>query len=165
MDFGVLDTSTCTPMNNTFVEIWHGKFPCAPQPWTVCNRDSPIANSTGEYGAYNSPAFNSTETWLRGGWYTDANGMVEITTVYPGYYEGRTPHIHLMVRKDWIQSANGFVNVVRSISADLVLPFASARSSPTPVALCMSDKPSSTRAGMIRCSKPRPTARTPTSAP
>ena len=29
MDFGVLDTTTCTPMNNTFVEIWAGKSPCA----------------------------------------------------------------------------------------------------------------------------------------
>ena len=30
MDFGVMDTSTCTPMNHTFVEIWHGEPPCVP---------------------------------------------------------------------------------------------------------------------------------------
>ena len=30
MDFGASDTTTCTPMNNTFVEIWHGESPCAP---------------------------------------------------------------------------------------------------------------------------------------
>jgi len=28
MDFGVLDTTTCTPMNNAFVEIWHGESIC-----------------------------------------------------------------------------------------------------------------------------------------
>ena len=61
------------------------------------------------YGGYSS-SFNSTETWLRGGWYTDANGMVEVTTVYPGFYDDRAPHIHLMVHKDWIQSTNGFVH-------------------------------------------------------
>ena len=27
MDFGVMDTTTCTPMNHTFVEIWHGESP------------------------------------------------------------------------------------------------------------------------------------------
>jgi len=30
MDFGVMDTSSCTPMNHTFVEIWHGEPPCVP---------------------------------------------------------------------------------------------------------------------------------------
>lgn len=78
----------------------------------------PLANSTGEYGGYSSTAFNNKETWLRGGWHTNANGMTEITTVYPGYYAGRTPHIHIMVHKDWTRSDNGFVPVSRSNSAD-----------------------------------------------
>ena len=30
MDFGVLDTTTCTPMDNAFVEIWHGESPRVP---------------------------------------------------------------------------------------------------------------------------------------
>ena len=74
-----------------------------------------LANATGAYGGYNS-GFNGMETWLRGGWYSDANGMVEVATIYPGYYVGRAPHIHVMVHKDWTQS-NGFVRI-RSISAD-----------------------------------------------
>ena len=76
-----------------------------------------LANATGDYGGYSS-GFNGMETWLRGGWYTDVNGMVEVTTIYPGYYVMRAPHIHVMVRKDWTQSANGFVHVQRSISVD-----------------------------------------------
>ena len=68
-----------------------------------------LANALGVYGGYSS-GFNSTETWLRGGWYTDANGMVEVGTIYPGFYSGRAPHIHLMVHKDWTQTANGFVH-------------------------------------------------------
>jgi hypothetical protein len=66
-----------------------------------------LANATGEYGGYSTNTFDGKETFLRGGWYTDANGVVEITTVYPGYYTGRTPHVHIMVHKDWTKSANG----------------------------------------------------------
>lgn len=109
MDFGVMDTTTCTPMNNTFVEIWHGKLHCDPQPCTVHDRNLPLANATGFYGGYETNDFDSSETFLRGGWYTDSNGVVEVTTVYPGYYDGRTPHVHIMVHKDWTESANGFV--------------------------------------------------------
>jgi len=82
------------------------------------NQILPIANSTGEYGGYSTNDYDHSETFLRGGWYTDSNGMVEVTTVYPGYYNGRTTHVHLMVHKDWTQSENGFVNTVRSVSVD-----------------------------------------------
>jgi len=110
MDLGVMDTSTCTPMNNAFVEIWHGKSPRAFQPQPIVIGLIPLlANALGDYGAYPGGNFNRLQSWLRGGWYTDTNGMVEITTVYPGYYDGRAPHIHLMVHKDWSQSDNGFV--------------------------------------------------------
>ena len=27
MDFGVIDTATCTPMNRAFVDVWHGEPP------------------------------------------------------------------------------------------------------------------------------------------
>jgi protocatechuate 3,4-dioxygenase beta subunit len=37
------------------------------------------------------------QTFLRGRQLTDANGMVEFRTIYPGWYPGRTVHIHLMV--------------------------------------------------------------------
>ena len=69
----------------------------------------PLANALGAYGAYTTSTFDRLETWLRGGWYTDANGIVEVATIYPGYYDGRAPHIHIMVHKDWVQSANGCV--------------------------------------------------------
>lgn len=80
-----------------------------------------LANATGEYSGYHEDGsgFNGAETFLRGGWYTDTNGMVEVTTVYPGFYPGRAPHIHLMVHKDWSQSNDGFVHIVCSIPADL----------------------------------------------
>ena len=80
---------------------------------------TPLANATGYYGAYGTDQFDHTETFLRGGWYTDENGMVEVTTVYPGYYDGRTPHVHIMVHKDWTESTNGFVHIVHYVLVDL----------------------------------------------
>lgn len=40
----------------------------------------------------------SGQTWLRGLQKTDAHGQVKFTTIYPGWYQGRTIHIHLKVR-------------------------------------------------------------------
>jgi protocatechuate 3,4-dioxygenase beta subunit len=37
------------------------------------------------------------ETFLRGRQTSDADGMVEFATIYPGWYPGRTVHIHLIV--------------------------------------------------------------------
>jgi protocatechuate 3,4-dioxygenase beta subunit len=37
------------------------------------------------------------QTFLRGRQTTDSEGMVEFHTIYPGWYPGRTLHIHLMV--------------------------------------------------------------------
>ncbi|KAG6824448.1 hypothetical protein H0H93_002023 [Arthromyces matolae] len=83
------------------------------------------ANATGVYGGYRAgtgggpggpPGSSSgsgntslihTETFLRGGYFTNDNGIVEITTIYPGYYTGRTAHIHTMIHKDWKQASNG----------------------------------------------------------
>ena len=46
-----------------------------------------------------SPAITG-ETFLRGFQITDSNGRVEFTTVYPGWYTGRTPHIHVRIHLD-----------------------------------------------------------------
>jgi hypothetical protein len=37
------------------------------------------------------------ETFLRGGLPVDTQGTAEFATIYPGWYTGRTPHIHVKV--------------------------------------------------------------------
>ena len=51
-------------------------------------------------GLYSDEAQNGTtgETWLRGYQITDASGNVAFTTIYPGWYQGRTVHIYVMAR-------------------------------------------------------------------
>ena len=66
-------------------------------------------NAPGGSGTGNmaSNPLERNETFARGGYATDPNGMVELTTIYPGYYEGRTAHIHTMVHLNWARSENG----------------------------------------------------------
>jgi protocatechuate 3,4-dioxygenase beta subunit len=47
------------------------------------------------------------ETFLRGGLPTNDFGIVELVTIYPGFYAGRTAHIHAMFHTHWVKSKNG----------------------------------------------------------
>ena len=64
----------CEPVQNAVVDIWH------------CDAE----------GSYSEPG----ETYLRGAQVTNADGVVEFITVYPGWYPGRTVHIHAKVHLD-----------------------------------------------------------------
>jgi protocatechuate 3,4-dioxygenase beta subunit len=66
---------------------------------------TPVANAACDIwqcdasGVYSDEASQSSlgETWLRGVQLTDAAGLGEFLTVYPGHYQGRTTHIHVKV--------------------------------------------------------------------
>jgi protocatechuate 3,4-dioxygenase beta subunit len=51
-------------------------------------------------GLYSDEAVENTlgQKYLRGYQVTNASGNVHFTTIYPGWYTGRTPHIHCRVR-------------------------------------------------------------------
>lgn len=90
LDIGLINSRTCQPMTNAFIELW-------------------ACNSTGIYGGYptGQPTHIKQHTFLRGGYFTNSAGIAEITTIYPGYYQGRTAHIHTMVHSNWKANANG----------------------------------------------------------
>ncbi|CAE6436754.1 unnamed protein product [Rhizoctonia solani] len=91
LDIGVMDTRTCTPLPAALVELW-------------------ACNATGAYGGFTTSSRLSDKfTWLRGGSETNANGVVELTTIYPGFYTGRTIHIHTMIHTGWTKSTNGTI--------------------------------------------------------
>jgi protocatechuate 3,4-dioxygenase beta subunit len=50
-------------------------------------------------GVYSDESSQSTvgQTWLRGVQLTDAHGLAHFETIYPGFYQGRTTHIHVKV--------------------------------------------------------------------
>ncbi len=56
-------------------------------------------DAAGVYSDATDPGFNTVgKKFLRGYQVTDANGGVQFTTIYPGWYRGRTVHIHFKVR-------------------------------------------------------------------
>jgi protocatechuate 3,4-dioxygenase beta subunit len=74
---GVVDAAACRPLAGAAVDIWH-------------------ADAGGNYSGFGSNS-TSGRTFLRGIQRTDANGIARFDTVYPGWYQGRTVHIHVMV--------------------------------------------------------------------
>ena len=68
---------------------------------SAANGCAPVANATIEVwqcdaaGAYSE--YTVAGTFLRGLQRTDANGVATFNTIYPGWYSGRAPHIHLEV--------------------------------------------------------------------
>lgn len=55
------------------------------------------ANAAGVYSDESSQGTTGTD-YLRGYQITDSTGKIKFITIYPGWYNGRTPHIHMMVR-------------------------------------------------------------------
>lgn len=66
----------CVPLAGAAVYAWH------------CDRD-------GRYSMYDSGLAN--ENYLRGVQEADASGQVTFTSIFPGAYSGRWPHIHFEV--------------------------------------------------------------------
>jgi protocatechuate 3,4-dioxygenase beta subunit len=82
------------PLDAT-VEIWQcdalGRYSGFPPP----DSSVVVTAETAPRGEY-----LADQTFLRGRQTTDAAGMVEFRTIYPGWYPGRTVHIHLMLHVD-----------------------------------------------------------------
>lgn len=49
-------------------------------------------------------------------WPTDSNGMMEMKTVFPGFYVERTIHIHAQVHTDWSVRSNGTLVAGNTVS-------------------------------------------------
>jgi protocatechuate 3,4-dioxygenase beta subunit len=71
----VVDASTCKPIKGASVDIWH-------------------ADAS---GAYSGVGQDVGKTFMRGIQKTAANGLATFKTMYPGWYPGRTVHIHVIV--------------------------------------------------------------------
>jgi protocatechuate 3,4-dioxygenase beta subunit len=67
----------CTPLQGAQVDIWH------------CDASGIYSDVQGSTAGQN---------FLRGYQVTDASGVARFTTIYPGWYSGRTVHIHVKVR-------------------------------------------------------------------
>jgi protocatechuate 3,4-dioxygenase beta subunit len=69
-----VNVASCRPIKGAAVEIWH------------CDAGGVYSGVQGDTG-----------TFLRGVQRTDAKGLALFRTIYPGWYQGRTVHIHTKV--------------------------------------------------------------------
>ena len=65
---------------------------------------------------------SDNNTFLRGTQISDANGLVQFQTIYPGWYEGRTLHIHMKVHCGATFDNGNFVGSHVSHTGQLFLP-------------------------------------------
>ena len=66
----------CSPLAGHAIYLWH------------CDRE-------GRYSMYSAGV--TSENYLRGVQETDSNGQVTFTTIFPGCYPGRWPHMHFEI--------------------------------------------------------------------
>ena len=71
------DGSACMPMEGVIVDVWH-------------------CDALGVYSGVQGDSGN----FLRGFQRTDAAGKATFQTIYPGWYQGRTVHVHFKIRTD-----------------------------------------------------------------
>ncbi len=81
----VVDADACEPLEGAAVDIWH------------CDAE----------GAYSGVQGAEAATFCRGVQLTDASGVAEFRTVFPGWYTGRAVHIHVKVSADGGQVHTG----------------------------------------------------------
>lgn len=76
IELTIVSANTCSPLASRAVYLWQ------------CDRE-------GRYSLYSAGVTN--QNYLRGVQETDANGRLSFTSIYPGCYAGRWPHIHFEV--------------------------------------------------------------------
>ena len=76
------------PIESAIVDVWH-------------------CDATGLYSGFEAASMggpgggrSDDKTYLRGAQATNSDGIVEFKTIYPGWYRGRTTHIHAKVHLD-----------------------------------------------------------------
>jgi protocatechuate 3,4-dioxygenase beta subunit len=77
----VVRADTCAPLVGVAVDVWH------------CDASGIYSGYPGQLGGLDT----SGQKFLRGTQVTDADGRVAFTTLYPGWYPGRTTHIHFKI--------------------------------------------------------------------
>ena len=99
MKFKVLNVAQgCTPYAGAAMYVWH-------------------CDAKGQYSLYSQGVTN--QNWLRGVQAADADGWVTFTTIVPGCYPGRWPHVHFEVYPT-LAKANSPRNAV--LTSQLALP-------------------------------------------
>jgi protocatechuate 3,4-dioxygenase beta subunit len=84
-------SNACLPLRDHVIYIWQ-------------------CDAGGQYSLYE----RKTANYLRGAVVTDADGVAKITTVFPGCYPGRWPHLHVQIFASKETAINGSASLLTS---------------------------------------------------
>jgi protocatechuate 3,4-dioxygenase beta subunit len=124
----VMDTRTCAPLTNAAIDLWHCDAMGLYAGFTATKLGPPPGGGPGGFGGpggppplpgerpggiegqhegpphdgQGPPQMRATDklTFLRGIQMTGTDGSVTFETIFPGFYDGRTNHVHYKVRLD-----------------------------------------------------------------
>ena len=90
----------CRPIAGARVDVWH------------CDAAGLYSNYPGQGDDRTQPVSTKGETFLRGSQLADNAGVASFKSIYPGWYPGRTPHVHF----------KAFVNEANILTGQLFFP-------------------------------------------
>jgi protocatechuate 3,4-dioxygenase beta subunit len=96
LELTLLDADGCTPLEGHAIYLWH-------------------CDTVGHYSLYDVTDAN----YLRGVGVADAEGKVRFTTIFPGCYDGRWPHMHFEVFESATAAVSGEASL---LTAQIAMP-------------------------------------------
>ncbi|KAK7428888.1 hypothetical protein QQZ08_004658 [Neonectria magnoliae] len=114
LDVGVIDMASCEPLPNALVAFWHCNATGSYASFTGRDPNTPFGElleqlNITDFEIGKTDLHTDDTTWLRGMWPTNDEGILEMKTIFPGFYVERTVHIHTQVFMDWVLHTNGTV--------------------------------------------------------
>ncbi|KAF1952666.1 aromatic compound dioxygenase [Byssothecium circinans] len=113
LDIGVLDVETCEPAPNVLLGLWHCNATGSYASFEALSPDTPFLELLDQLNITVGPNLDlhtSEATCLRDMWPTDSNGVIEMETIFPGFYVERSIHIHVQAHTNWTVRSNGTIS-------------------------------------------------------
>ncbi|KAK1687617.1 Intradiol ring-cleavage dioxygenase [Colletotrichum godetiae] len=88
LDGQFIDVETCEPITDLYWDLWN------------CNATGVYSGVQSSMNGDVNDASNLDKAFLRGIQKTDADGVVQFTTKFPGHYDGRATHHHMVAFLD-----------------------------------------------------------------
>ena len=98
-----VQSAECAPLKDLAVDVWH------------CDAAGVYSGFSGQLGGLDTTG----QTFLRGTQVTDADGVAEFVTIYPGWYPGRTTHIHFKVHTSSTMEATSQLYFPEDVTSDI----------------------------------------------
>ncbi|CEJ62548.1 hypothetical protein PMG11_11045 [Penicillium brasilianum] len=94
-DAQFIDIDTCEPIEDLYFDVWN------------CNSTGVYSGVQDSSNGNGNDASNLDNTALRGIQPTDSDGVAQFTSIFPGHYNGRATHVHVIAHIGATVLSNG----------------------------------------------------------